>query len=64
MKTPEAEIGRSFDVHSNVLSNGLRVLLVENPAIPAISINGISELRWIARSARMANNWPLSSLPV
>ena len=39
MKTPEAEIGRSFDVHSKVLSNGLRVLLVENPAIPAISIN-------------------------
>jgi zinc protease len=39
MKTPETEIWRSFDVHSEVLSNGLRVLLVENPVIPAIAIN-------------------------
>lgn len=39
MKTPDAEIWRSFDVHSQVLSNGLKVLLVENPVIPAIAIN-------------------------
>jgi len=39
MKTPEAEISRSFDVHSRTLDNGLQVLLVENPAIPAIAIN-------------------------
>ena len=39
MKTPEAEIGRSFEVHSQTLPNGLEVLLVENPAIPAIAIN-------------------------
>lgn len=39
MKTPDIEIGRSFDVHSQVLANGLRVLLVENPVIPAIAIN-------------------------
>src|SRR5215510_14734437 len=39
MKTPETEIWRSFDVHSQVLPNGLRVLLVENPVIPAIAIN-------------------------
>jgi zinc protease len=39
MKTPEAQIGRSFDVHSETLSNGLKVLLVENPAIPALAIN-------------------------
>ena len=39
MKTPDTEIWRSFDVHSQVLTNGLKVLLVENPVIPAIAIN-------------------------
>src|SRR4029453_17936671 len=39
MGTSDPEVGRAFDVHSHVLSNGLRVLLVENPVIPAISIN-------------------------
>lgn len=39
MKTPDINLGRSFEVHSHTLSNGLRVLLVENPVIPAISIN-------------------------
>ena len=33
-------IGRSFDVYSRVLGNGLKLLLVENPTIPAVSING------------------------
>lgn len=39
MKTFDDRIGRSFEVHSNVLSNGLTVLIVENPAIPAVAIN-------------------------
>lgn len=39
MKTSDPEIGRTFDVHSQILSNGLKVLLVENPVIPAIAIN-------------------------
>ena len=39
MKTPDTEIWRSFEVHSQVLTNGLKVLLVENPVIPAIAIN-------------------------
>jgi len=39
MKTPDAQLWRSFDVHSETLGNGLKVLLVENPAIPAIAIN-------------------------
>ena len=38
-KMPEAQIGRSFDVHSQTLGNGLKVLLVENTTIPAVSIN-------------------------
>ena len=36
---PDLNIGRTFDVRSQVLSNGLTVLLVENPFIPAIAIN-------------------------
>jgi zinc protease len=39
MKARDAEIWRSFEVHSQVLANGLKVLLVENPVIPATSIN-------------------------
>jgi zinc protease len=39
MRTSDPEVGRAFDVHSHVLANGLRVLLVENPVIPAIAIN-------------------------
>ena len=39
MKTFDDRIGRSFNVDSHLLSNGLRVLLVENPAIPAVAIN-------------------------
>ena len=40
MKTPEVALRRSFDVHSSVLANGLKVLLVENPSIPTVSMNG------------------------
>jgi zinc protease len=36
---PDGRPGRSFEVHSYKLSNGLKVLLVENPTIPAVSIN-------------------------
>lgn len=39
MKTFDDRIGRSFDVHSHILGNGLQVLLVENPAVPAVAIN-------------------------
>jgi len=39
MKTFDDRIGRAFEVHSQTLDNGLKVLLVENPAIPAIAIN-------------------------
>ena len=39
MKTFDDRIGRVFDVHSQLLSNGLLVLIVENPAIPAVAIN-------------------------
>jgi zinc protease len=36
---PDGRQGRSFEVHSHTLSNGLKVLLVENPTIPAVAIN-------------------------
>src|SRR5689334_12162135 len=38
MAVAEHRVGRSFDVHRRVLANGLIVLLVENPSIPAISL--------------------------
>ncbi len=39
VRPTEAGLRRSFDVHTHVLDNGLKVLLVENPSIPAISLN-------------------------
>src|SRR3989449_9900801 len=40
MNLKPTELGvRSFDVHSHVLGNGLKVLLVENPSIPTVSMN-------------------------
>ena len=40
MNLKPTELGvRSFDVHSHVLENGLKVLLVENPSIPTVSLN-------------------------
>src|SRR6058998_2996899 len=40
MNLKPTELGvRSFDVHSHVLCNGLKVLLVENPSIPTVSLN-------------------------
>ena len=40
-KVKPAELGvpRAFDVHSHVLDNGLKVLLVENPSVPTVSLN-------------------------
>src|SRR5215510_10757002 len=38
VKTPEIALQRSLSVHSHVLSNGLKVLLVENPSIPTVSM--------------------------
>src|SRR5215831_8342546 len=41
MKVKSAELGvrRAFDVHSHVLNNGMKVLLVENPSLPTVSLN-------------------------
>src|SRR2546425_2215395 len=40
MNLKPTELGvRSFDVHSHVLGNGLKVLLVESPSIPTVSMN-------------------------
>src|SRR5882672_927074 len=43
MTKTERRNSRSFDVHRHVLSNGLIVLLVDNPSIPAVSL-GVSVL--------------------
>jgi zinc protease len=39
VKPTELGLRRAFDVHSHVLSNGLKVLLVENPSLPTVSLN-------------------------
>jgi zinc protease len=39
LKPTELGVRRAFDVHSHVLDNGLKVLLVENPSIPTVSLN-------------------------
>src|SRR5207302_6227793 len=39
VKPTELGLRRAFDVHSRVLGNGLKVLLVENPSIPTVSMN-------------------------
>jgi hypothetical protein len=38
-KPTELGLRRAFDVHTQVLGNGLKVLLVENPSIPTVSLN-------------------------
>ena len=38
MKPTELGIRRAFDVHSRTLPNGLKVLLVENPSMPTVSV--------------------------
>jgi zinc protease len=40
MRPSEISLRRAFDVHSHTLENGLKVLLVENPSIPTVSITG------------------------
>src|SRR5947208_9028975 len=40
MNLKPTELGvRSFDVYSHVLENSLKVLLVENPSVPTVSLN-------------------------
>src|ERR1041384_5919983 len=38
VKPSEIGLRRAFDVHSQTLANGLKVLLVENPSIPTVSL--------------------------
>src|SRR5438552_6711539 len=38
VKPSEIGLRRAFDVHSQTLGNGLKVLLVENPSIPTVSL--------------------------
>src|SRR5437899_11330154 len=41
MKVKPADLGvrRAFEVHSHVLNNGMKILLVENPSLPTVSLN-------------------------
>src|SRR5712692_1741799 len=39
VKPTDLGLHRAFDVHSRLLSNGLKILLVENPSIPTVSMN-------------------------
>ena len=39
LKPAELGVPRAFDVHSHVLDNGLKILLVENPSVPTVSLN-------------------------
>ena len=38
VKPTEIGMRRAFDVHSHTFANGLKVLLVENPSIPTVSL--------------------------
>src|SRR3989449_3426651 len=40
VKPSEIGLRRAFDVHSQTLANGVKVLLVENPSIPTVSLTG------------------------
>jgi len=40
VKPTEIGLRRSLTVHSHSLSNGLKILLVENPSLPTVSITG------------------------
>jgi zinc protease len=39
LKRAELGVSRAFDVHSHVLDNGLKILLVENSSNPTVSLN-------------------------
>src|SRR6185436_20974851 len=39
-KPSEAGLRRALDVHSHTLKNGLKILLVENPSLPTVSMTG------------------------
>src|SRR5215813_9154732 len=38
LRPTETAVHRAFEVHTQVLGNGLKVLLVENPSIPTVSL--------------------------
>src|SRR6266496_325111 len=38
VKPTEIGLRRTFDVHSQTLANGLKILLVESPSVPAVSL--------------------------
>ena len=38
MKPTDVGLRRAFDVHSHTLHNGLKILLVDNPSIPTVSL--------------------------
>ncbi len=38
MKPTDVGLRRAFDVHSDTLDNGLKILLVDNPSIPTVSL--------------------------
>ena len=38
MKPTDVGLRRAFDVHSHTLDNGLKILLVDNPSIPTVSL--------------------------
>ena len=40
MKPSEVGLRRPLHVHSHTLSNGLKILMVENPSLPAVSMTG------------------------
>src|SRR5215831_11552403 len=40
VKPTEIGLGRSLAVHSHTFDNGLKVLLVENPSLPTVSMTG------------------------
>src|SRR6185436_9511121 len=40
VKPSEIGLRRAFDVHSQTLANGVKVLLVENPSLPTVSMTG------------------------
>lgn len=40
VKTTDIGLRRSLSVHSHKLDNGLKILLVENPSLPAVSMTG------------------------
>src|SRR6185503_21192457 len=40
VKPTEIGLRRTLAVHSHILDNGLKILLVENPSVPTVSMTG------------------------